>query len=185
MDELYMFLLPVRKYKFDDYTLIGALPPLIHDKNGMDFYVYALTNNKKYAKRFRKERDMTKFSVLILNTDIESKMDLYSGAALELIDYSDGNKSVELLSTSIEYDFTSDAKYTIFEKLTTDIDPRTMTFRMISLKEKYAEALHAIGVDDLAFSLENYFQGIESEDPIVEVSKFKIYCTVFSDLYKG
>lgn len=183
---MYAFLLPVRKYRFENYSMISNMPSMIHSNCGMDFYVYAVTDNKKYANRFKKERDMSKFLPISIDCDNEKERDNYNGSVLELTAYeSGGGKYVEVLSTSVEYDIVSDAGYTIFEDLAENIDPRSIPIRMSSLKKNYADALRYIGVGDLAFTLEDYFQCGGSGESWIELSKFKIYCNIFSELYKG
>lgn len=186
MGIVYEFLLPVRKYKFEDYSMVANLPPLLHSNRDINFYVYAITDNKKYAKRFERERDMSKFIPVMVNADPDIENKFYSGVVLEPTDYDTGyGKYIEILSTSVEYDITSDAGYTIFENLAEDIDPRSMSIRMASLKKNYADALRYIGVGDLAFTLEDYFQCGGAGESWIELSKFKIYCNIFSELYKG
>lgn len=186
MGILYAFLLPVRKYKFEDYSMVANLPPLLHTNCEIDLYMYAVTDNKKYANRFEKERDMSKFIPITINANTEEEKNQYNGVLLESTEYDAGNgKFVEVLSTSVEYDIVSDAGYTIFENLAEDIDPRSMNIRMASLKKNYADALRYIGVGDLAFTIEDYFQCGGSGESWIELSKFKIYCNIFSELYKG
>ena len=54
------------------------MPSMIHSNCGMDFYVYAVTDNKKCANRFKRERDMSKFLPISIECDSEKEKDNYN-----------------------------------------------------------------------------------------------------------
>lgn len=80
-----------------------------------DIYpIYALTNKKKFMKRFMKERNMDKF-VLFIKEDDEEDIKLFmnqrrskvlSEYKYRYISYNDEEKQVEILSTYEEYNTT-------------------------------------------------------------------------------
>ena len=152
-----------------------------------DFELYAYTDSKKLAKRFQKERDMTKFimkTYYLTVDEVHNLAENYNEMYLEIFQgktkvNTDGFHIVEfsMVVTKMEklnvLNFTSDL---IFAKLwlLTNIDPKCF-------RPEYSEALDVLGYTD---GYEYFYSDKESKKSLLEFGFEPDFLSTFLHFYK-
>lgn len=193
MKNVYMF------YLLEDYL---NFPVISKDemiiKDGLSVYPYAWTSNKEIRKKFKNERDMSKFYediIEIENAKFESFANSNSDTLLEFRRFKTKiikNKiiqesSVRILSTIREANYvssyTNDILFSIIsENLYNDCVDFIQPFLY---KSEFKDSLKSLSIDDISYEVRNMNDSFKSLPfSLKTMDSLNIYITAFAKTYK-